>query len=115
MVWSTEPTKHSLKRCGFTPFYSLFSQFILFLSGGTSPRQRNLAEIWANNHHSGYESLGRPPRSHDHDSRAKNGALYRAPNGEKFGFRETDSLCPFPFVSAERGWSHLPDIGDGHV
>ncbi|KAF8250226.1 S-adenosyl-L-methionine-dependent methyltransferase [Wilcoxina mikolae CBS 423.85] len=63
----------------------------------------------------GYESLSRPPRSHGHGSNPRGGALYRAPSGERFGSRETDGLCPFPFINTEQGWGYLPDIGDGHV
>lgn len=43
------------------------------------------------------------------------GQLYKAPNGESFGFREASGPCPFGFMSAEKSWRYLPDIGDGHV
>lgn len=41
--------------------------------------------------------------------------MYRGPDGGRFGFRETSGPCPFPPVTIEQCWSHLPDIGDGHV
>ncbi|KAI5855238.1 hypothetical protein BZA05DRAFT_416835 [Tricharina praecox] len=63
----------------------------------------------------GYKALDRPPRSHQHSPNAKSQALYSAPNGARFGRREIGELTPFPYLTTEVAWAHLPNIGNGHV
>jgi DNA (cytosine-5)-methyltransferase 1 len=62
-----------------------------------------------------YEPLSRPPRSHPHAAGARQGALYEAPNGKRFGSREVEGLTPFRFCSVASCWDRLPHVGDGHV
>jgi hypothetical protein len=62
-----------------------------------------------------YEPLSRPPRSHPHGAGARQGALYEAPNGKRFGSREVEGLTPFRFCSVASCWGYLPHVGDGHV
>lgn len=57
----------------------------------------------------------RPPRSHEHPSTVRDKALFKAPNGQKFGGREMTGPCPFPAPTCGKAFGDLPWLGNNHL